>query len=116
MVGNQNKAINYPSPSKVQDYIKSKVNILKKHSNIVLECISGVTRLRWLQEPIICYFVGYCTPFSDPLTLMSFESDDVLLDIFIHELIHRIQTQNPIKTAPTMMTIRKKFKDETVIT
>lgn len=100
----------YPSPQKIQNYIK-KVEILwLKDEKKVLAELSNVAGLKWKEKTIICYFVGNGISFSDPLTLRIYNKADYCVDILIHELIHQLFIQNEANNWNVWKYFHKKYK------
>jgi hypothetical protein len=67
----------------------------RRYEKKILKELPTITRLKWKSRFICCYVVGRCIPFSDPLTLPVYEkSQDYFIDTLVHELIHRLSTQN----------------------
>lgn len=85
---------NYPTYKQIDKYIKSIKKIWEKEETKILEELSKITKLKWKEEKIICYVVGYCIPFSDPLTIPIYPKDkNKFIDVLIHELIHQLFIQ-----------------------
>lgn len=78
----------YPSSQKVQAFIKKVEKLWRKNEKKVLKEISKITGLKWKEQTIVCYVVGNCAVFSDPLTLRVYKNPDYFIDALIHELIH----------------------------
>jgi len=105
----------YPSEKQILNYIKIIEKLWKKDGKKILNELSKITRLQWKEKNIICYVVGRCAPFSDPLTLSVYEKyPDYFIDILIHELIHQLFMQNwgDKKSRMTWNYINKKYKNE----
>ncbi len=89
------KTENYPSQRKVLNYIKKVEKIWKKDEKKILTELSRITGLKWKEDKIICYVIGKCIPFSDPLTIPVYDKyPDYFIDILTHELIHQLFIQN----------------------
>lgn len=57
----------------------------------ILRELSRVTRLPWRERVIICYVTTLRRrPFSDPLTMPAYRYVENFIDVFTHELIHRL--------------------------
>ena len=105
----------YPSYEKIMKYIKEIEPIWRKIEKKVLTELSKISGLKWKEEKIICYVVGYATPFSDPLTMPIYQrNQDYFIDTLIHELIHQLFTQqgNSNKSSKSWKYIFKKYKKE----
>ena len=118
-VNNRSVGSDYPSPRRIQNYIKVVNRLWRKDEKKVLTELSKISQLRWKEKNIRCYIVGKCIPFSDPLTISIYKkSPDNFIDILIHELIHRlfIQDGNLKKSANSWSYFEKKYKKESKIT
>lgn len=76
------------SPRKVQSYMKAAEKVWRKYEKIILQELPRIIKLKWKEKEIICYVVGDCRPFSDPLTLPVYEDKGLFVDVLTHELIH----------------------------
>ena len=112
------KKDNWPSEKKILNYIKEIKKLWDKEEKRVLEELSKVTGLSWKEKEITCYVVGRCRPFSDPLTMGLRKNRDSFIDVFIHELIHQLFTQdsNMVKSKRAWQYINKKYKKESLTT
>ena len=106
----------YTRAEDIREYIKLKEPLWKDYEKRVFDELSGITSLKWKEEKIICYTVGFCRPFSDPLTIMPFDSDEHFIDTLIHELIHQIFTQNPDKIKGPYNFFKERYHLETTKT
>lgn len=109
----------YPSPRKIQNYLKAVNKLWSRDEKTVLTELSKISRLKWKERNISCYVVGKCIPFSDPLTVsIHNKPPDNFIDILIHELIHRlfIQDGNLKKSANSWSYFEKRYKKESKIT
>ena len=64
----------------------------RKNELNVFNAIQKYSGVRWTVREHICYMVGSCDPFSDPLTMPVFApkvSIGYVSDVLCHELIHR---------------------------
>jgi len=107
----------YPTKEEITEYIKEIEHIWKHNEKKVLEEMSKVTGLEWHDEDIVCYVVGICRPFSDPLTIgiysQKYRDKKDFVDVLVHELIHQlfIQGKNFIPVKKYMDKLRKRYKD-----
>jgi len=110
--------LQYPSMNKIYDYIDDITPRWKKVEKKVLTELSKITGLKWKDDKIICYVIGYGIPFSDPLTMRTYEDKDYFIDTLIHELIHQLFTQkgNMEKAKKSWDHIWKKYKSESKVT
>ena len=60
----------------------------------ILKEIENATGLKWQESHIYIYITSDVGWFSAPLTMSITEDTDVMLDMLIHELIHRILSEN----------------------
>ena len=84
----------YPSREEIEVKIKDYRNAWEKIENKILTAISDVLKLKFYQEVIDVYIVGRSRSFSDPMIISSHFAADEFCDILVHELIHRILTDN----------------------
>lgn len=113
------KKTNYPSKDKILKFISNIKRIWVKEENKVLNELSKVSHLKWDNKPILCYVVGRCIPFSDPLTLpVMDEYPDYFIDNLLHELIHILLTQkdNLKKSKKAWQYFNRKYKKESYTT
>ncbi len=87
------KGKKYPSPQKIENYIKRVEPIWKNEEKKILTELSRISGLEWKVKEISCYVIGVGRPFSDPLTLHIEKNYDDFIDILTHELIHQLFTQ-----------------------
>ncbi len=80
----------YPSPKKTIQYIKNIAPVWKKREKEVLQTLTEITGLKWKRKKIPCYVVGFCRPFSSPLTIRPYKNKNDFIDTLIHELIHNL--------------------------
>lgn len=110
---------NYPSPAKIRNYIKKAEKEWRKHEIKVLTELSKITGLKWQEKTIVCYVVGRCIPFSDPLTMKVYKDLNRFIDVLIHELIHRLmasQEGNLKKSKKAWDYFYGKYKNESFTT
>ena len=116
------KIKNYPSP-KILSYIKRVEKLWKKDEKKILSELSRITGLKWKENEIICYVVDECISFSDPLTMPIYKKHfggyilkDRFIDKLIHEMIHRLFTQEESfkndKSKKAFAYFRRKYKKE----
>lgn len=122
-IGKKKNSKDYPSTRKILNYIKNIEKLWKNDEKKVLIELSRITGLKWKEDKIICYVVGKCIPFSDPLTTPIYKrysrgyiSKDRFIDILIHEIIHRLFIQEGDfkndKLEKAFAYFRKKYKKE----
>jgi len=106
---------------KTVNYIKKLRNAWGKKEEKILKEISQITGLKWRENYIHCYIVRRGGgSISDPLTLVMYNKKgalgklDLLIDLLVHELIHRIFTskENFQKSKKAWDYIYKKYKNE----
>lgn len=108
-----------PSWKEVLNYSKK---IEKKWRGVerkILQELSKLSGLEWQESTVLCYLVGRCRPFSDPLTMhVSYKKDEEFIDVLTHEMIHQlfIQGGNLAKSKKAWEYIDKKYKDESITT
>jgi len=104
----------YPSTEEVLNYIKEVEKLWRKNERKIFKELSRVTGLRWKSKIIYCYVVGKCKPFSDPLTMPVYKEKDYFIDVLVHELIHRLLSEegNKEKTRKVLSYIKRKYKNE----
>ena len=66
----------------------------RKIEEKILKELEYVTGLKWQEADIYIYATSGAGWFSDPLTMSIVEDIDFMLDTLIHELIHRILSEN----------------------
>ena len=113
-----NKSSRKFSPRKVQNYMKEAEKIWRKYEKIILRELTEITYLKWQEKKIVCYVVGDCRPFSDPLTLPVYEDKGLFVDVLTHELIHQLfcQRGNNKKIKKAWRYIHSKYKNESFLT
>ena len=106
------------SPQKVQSYMKAAEKVWRKYEKIILQELPRIIKLKWKERKIICYVVGDCRPFSDPLTLPVYKDKGLFVDVLTHELIHQLFSQkgNNEKTKKAWRYIHSKYKNESFLT
>jgi len=83
----------YPSKKDIVDFI-NKIKIIWKNDGAkILSKISDLCGIKWEDDKIVCYVVGFCRPMSDPLTVKFCRDVNHAIDIITHELIHKMQSQ-----------------------
>lgn len=105
----------YPSPNEIKEYIELQRIKWAKYETKILSEISKITGLEWQEDKIYCYIVGFCTAFSDPLTL-SMKANKNFIDTLAHELIHQIQIQNSKKLLKSYTSLKAKYPNESILT
>ncbi|PJA86601.1 MAG: hypothetical protein CO141_03890 [Candidatus Moranbacteria bacterium CG_4_9_14_3_um_filter_42_9] len=113
-----NKSPRKLSYKKVRNYIKIMEQFWKKYEKNILRELSKITNLKWKEKKIICYVVGDCRAFSDPLTLPVCKDKSLFIDILTHELIHQLFTQesNYENARKAWKYIYNKYKKESRLT
>lgn len=85
----------YPSRGETENYIEKIRIVWNRDEKGILRAISRLTGLKWQEDCIIVYFVGYLTsPYSDPVTIRPYKNKNDFVDILTHALIHQIEHQN----------------------
>lgn len=107
---------NYPSPKKLDNYIRKTEKLWRKDEKRVLLKISKIMGLKWKENKIRVYVVGKCGPFSDPLTMCLYKNLNDFIDVLVHELIHQIQMQNGSIMKKWWRYVEKLYKKEPKIT
>lgn len=114
------REMKYPSDDVIRKYIDKVEKLWKRVEQKMLTELTDLTGLKWDEREVICYVVGWVTPFADPLTLPVYKDDlgynhDYFVDILTHELIHRLQTQdsNRYKMKKYWAYADKKYAKET---
>ena len=107
---------NYPTEKEILSYIKKVEKLWRKDEKKILKELEVVSGLRWQEKSIVCYVVGRCIPFSDPLTIKVYKelSLDYFVDVLTHKLIHQLFTQNDNlqKSKKAWNYFHRKYKDE----
>ena len=107
---------NYPTEKEILSYIKKVEKLWRKDEKKILKELEVVSGLKWQEKSIVCYVVGRCIPFSDPLTIKVYKelSLDYFVDVLTHELIHQLFTQNDNlqKSKKAWNYFHRKYKDE----
>lgn len=112
------EAREWPSYKKILKYIVTVEKLWKINGNAILKELSKVTGLKWKSD-VICYVVGRCRPFSDPLTLPVYNKQpNKFIDVLTHELIHNLftQGQNFKKSKKAHEYIEEKHNNESLTT
>jgi len=66
----------------------------RKIEKKILKELSCVTGLKWQESHIYIYITSGVVCFSSPLTMTILDDIDFMLDTLVHELIHRIISEN----------------------
>jgi len=107
----------YPSRKTQVQFLKKLEKAWRPIEKKVLTEISKSTKMTWKPEVIVCYVVGRCRAFSEPLTLpVYFAPIDFAVDVLTHELIHNIYRQNMRKSMKAWNYVWKKYRRESDIT
>jgi len=111
-----NKNKDYPSGKEINNYIKKVEKLWRKDEEKILKELSVISGLRWKEKSIVCYVVGKCIPFSDPLTIKVYKEYplDYFIDVLTHELIHQLFTQSESiqKSKKAWSYFHRKYKNE----
>jgi hypothetical protein len=111
-----NKNKEYPSEKEINSYIKKVEKLWRKDEKKILKELSVISGLRWKEKLIICYVVGKCIPFSDPLTIKTYKEypPNYFIDVLTHELIHQLftQSENMRKSKKAWDYFHRKYKNE----
>jgi len=112
----------YPKEKEWPSYKKLEGNIARiekewgENGESVLKEMSKISGLKWQEKSIDCYVVGRCTPFSFPLTIMTYKdhSIDYTVDVLTHELVHQLfcQGDNEKQSYKAWEYFHKKYKTE----
>jgi len=81
------------TPREIENYIKAVEKLWEPKEKKILRELEKIAKLKWKEKEIICYIVGKCIPFSDPLTIPLYKNKNWFIDVLIHELIHQLFTQ-----------------------
>ncbi len=73
-------------------YISRIEPVWRKIEKKCLTYMSQVTKLKWEEDKIKCYIMNGKQPFSDPLTIGTYE-EPMFIECLIHELIHVLLSQ-----------------------
>jgi hypothetical protein len=85
----------YPCEEEVRRRLIQVKEEWNKYSNQILTKLAQVSGLQWSEPIITCYLVGWSSsPYSDPVTLPSYESIEDSVYTITHEIIHRLFVQN----------------------
>jgi hypothetical protein len=84
----------YPSKDTIIKFKNELEALWKKDGAKILEELSNVTGLKWKEDKITCYIVGFAMPFSDPLTIPVYKDFEDAFDTLTHELVHQLFIQN----------------------
>ena len=106
----------YPSKRKILNYIEKAERIWRKDERKILKEISRITKLEWREKYIHCYIVSEGDfSLSDPMTLLMYKKLNFLVDVLVHELIHRIFVTKKSfkKSEKAWKYIHNKYKKET---
>jgi len=106
----------YPSSSKIIGYISKVEKIWRKQEKKILAEIAKITGLKWKEEKIKCYVIGFGRSLSNPLTVKLFKNLNDFIDTLTHELIHQIQSQNKNKYKKWRRYLDKTYKKEVEVT
>lgn len=82
----------YPEPIEIIKFMDDVEMVWKKEGRKILEKISEISGIKWSNNKISCYIVGFCRPMSDPLTIKKCNDITHAIDILTHELIHHMQS------------------------
>lgn len=106
--------VEYPSYEKLAGKIKRIEKAWQKNGDAILREIEKTSGLKWQEKKIQCFVVGYCLPFSYPLTISldNRYSVDYTVDVLTHELIHQIFIQNDKRLDKTWSYFFRKYKGE----
>jgi hypothetical protein len=104
----------YPSEKRIQNYILRIEKLWRGKERKILTEMTRVTGLKWKSKTILCYVVGRCTPFSEPLTMPVYENRNYFIDVLTHELIHQLFTQpgNLRRAKKSWSYIDKKYRNQ----
>jgi len=102
----------------IQNYIEKIEKEWREQEKIILRELEKTAKLKWKEREIICYVVGDCRPFSDPLTLPVYDDTSLFIDVLIHELIHRLfsQENNYEEAEKSWNYFHNRYKNESFLT
>lgn len=108
------KKFKMPSDSFIYSNTSKLEKRWKKYEKIILQEISKVTGLKWQEEDIYIYITSGVGWFSMPLTMSIVEDIDFMLDTMVHELIHRIfsENQNWLEVKKNWLKLMGKYNKE----
>jgi len=107
----------YPSREEILEYIKKVKKLWEEQNEEILLEISNISKFNWKEEKIICYVVGICRPFSEPLTMRTYgKNTNRFITTLIHELIHQIFTQNKKEYSRWNNFVLEKYEKEKRLT
>lgn len=111
-------AADYPLEEDILKYIEIVKNIWEPIEKNTLTEMAKIINFSWDNDNILCYVVGSCVPFSDPVTLRLYKNYDRFIDTLVHELIHRCLSQdiNDEKMNKVYNIIEDKYKNEPIKT
>jgi hypothetical protein len=102
----------YPSKEMILKFKNELEALWKKDGDSVLAELSKVTGLKWKEEKITCYIVGWSMAFSDPLTLPVYKNAQDGFDSLTHELVHQLFIQNEEKEDAVWKYFLTAYKNE----
>lgn len=100
----------YPLQKEILKFKDNLENLWQKDGEKISNELSNVTGLKWKEDKITCYIVGYSMPFSDPLTVPVFKDLDYAFDTLTHELVHQLFIQNDEKGKDYWKYINSNYK------
>src|SRR3989344_1287100 len=106
----------YPSKRKIENYIAAITPLWGGIEKRTLGELSKISGLKWKENRIRCYVIGFCRPFSDPLTMKLYPNKKDFVDTLTHEMIHQIQIQNKEKIGKWFDNITSNYGKETRVT
>lgn len=114
----EKKGEKYPSPKKIESYIKKVEPLWRKEEKRIAQELSKISGLEWMVKEITCYVIGNGIPFSDPLTIRIYRNYNDFIDTLTHELIHQLFTQkgNMEIAEKSWDYIFRRYKDESFTT
>ena len=115
---------------KIKDYVMPDNSIYEKHiadlkaewekwGPKIFDELARITKLDWEEKDIRCYVVsGTFSSFSHPLTLKIYDTTEKMLNVFTHELIHRLLNSptHPERVKQARKELIEKYKDEQITT
>ncbi len=98
-----------PSKEKIERIISNRRKIWNKNEKKIIDGMKKITGLDFYANTIDVYMIfGLKGAFSDPLVINIGYEKNAFIDTLTHELIHRILTDNKLKTNGSFWT-RKNF-------
>jgi hypothetical protein len=101
----------YPSQQKIIKFKKELEGLWQKDGTKILDELPDITGLKWKEDKITCYIVGWAMPFSDPLTIPVYKDLKNAFDTLTHELVHQLFIQNEERGNDYWKYINENYKE-----